>query len=82
MQISTQAQYNFESFKIPDLEENSEEEQFADLESYLAHHNTYEASQHICQEYRSRLHALDDDQYYTEDDRAYYSQETLAAHDY
>ena len=82
MQIPNQAQYNSESFKIPDLEENSEEEQFADLESYLAHHNTYKASQHIHQEYRSRLHALDDDQYYAEVDRVYYSHETLAAQDY
>ena len=56
--------------------------QFADLESYLAHHNTYEASQHIRQEYQSRLHGLDDDQYYAEINRAYYSQETLAAQDY
>ena len=49
----SQAQYNSESFEIPDLEENSEEEQFTNLESYLAHHNTYAASQHIHQEYRS-----------------------------
>ena len=64
------------------MEENSEEEQFADLDLYLAHHNTYEASQYICQEYRSCLHALDDDQYYVEIDRVYYSQETPAAQDY
>ena len=51
MQIPTQAQYNSESFKIPDLGENSEEEQFAYLELYLADHKTYEASQHIQQEY-------------------------------
>ena len=82
MQIPIQAQYNSESVEIPDLKENSEEEQFADLELYLAHHNTYEASQHICQEYRSHLHALDNDQYYTDIDRVYYSQETLAAQDY
>ena len=44
-----QAQQNSERVKIPDLEENSEEEQFAD--SYLAHHNTYEASQYIHQDY-------------------------------
>ena len=50
---SSQAQYNSKSFEIPDLEENSEEEQFTNLESYLAHHNTYTASQHIHQEYRS-----------------------------
>ena len=68
--IRNQAQYNSESFEIPDLE------------SYLAHHNTYEASQHIHQEYRSHLHDLDDDQYYTEINRAYYLQDSPAAQDY
>ena len=66
--IRSQARYNTESFEIPEFEDNSKEEQFADLESYLAHHNTYEASQRICQEYRSQLHDLDDNQYYTEID--------------
>ena len=33
--------------EIPNLEENSEEEQYTDLDSYLAHHNTYEASQYM-----------------------------------
>ena len=80
--IRHQAQHNSKSFEIPDLEENSEEEQFANLDSYLAHHDTYKASQYICQEYRSRLHALDDDQYYAEIDRVYYSHEALAAQDY
>ena len=79
--ISSQAQYNSESFEIPDLEENSEEEQFANLDSYMAHHNTYQASQHIRQEYRSHLHDLDDDQYYMEINRAYYLQDTLATQD-
>ena len=78
----SQARQHSESFKIPDLEDNSEEEQFTDLESYLAHNNTYEASQHIHQEYRSRLHDLDDDQYYAEIDRAYYQQDIPAAQDY
>ena len=64
------------------MEDNSEEEQFADLESYLAHSNTYKASQHIRQEYRSRLHDLDDDQYYAEIDRVYYPQDIPAAQDY
>ena len=77
-----QAQHNSERFGIPNLEENSEEEQFADLDLYLAHHNTYKASQYIHQEYRSHLHTLDDDQYYMEIDRTYYSHETLAAQDY
>ena len=64
------------------MEENSGEEQFADLDSYLAHHNTYEASQYIHQQYRSHLHTLDNDQYYAEIDRLYYSYETPAAQDY
>ena len=77
-----QAQHNSERFKITDLEENSEEEQFANLDSYLAHHNTYEASQYIHQEYRSHLHTLDNDQYYTEIDRMHYLHKTPAAQDY
>ena len=80
--VRHQAQHNSESFKIPDLEENSEEEQFADLDSYLAHHDTCKASQYIHQEYRFHLHALDDDQYYTEINRTYYSHETPGAQDY
>ena len=51
VQIPNQAQYDSKSIEIPDLEENSEEQQFANLESYLAHHNTYGASQYIHQEY-------------------------------
>ena len=77
--IRSQAQHNSES---SDLEENSKEKQFADLDSYMAHHNTYGASQHICQEYQSHLHDLDNDQYYAEIDRVYYLQETPAAQDY
>ena len=52
-----QTQHNPERAEISDLEENSEEGQFADLDSYLAHHNTYKASQYIRQQYRSHLHA-------------------------
>ena len=77
-----QTQCNSDRPNIPDLEENSEEAQFTDLDSYLAHHNTYEASQYIHQQYRSHLHALDDDQYYAEIDRLYDSYDTLAAQDY
>ena len=74
-------QHNPEGAKIPNLEENSEE-QFADLDSYLAHHNTYEASQYIHQQYRSHLYALDDETYYEEIDRSYYSYDTPVAQDY
>ena len=38
---------NSEPVKIPKLEENLEEEQYQDLDTYLMHHNTFEASQHI-----------------------------------
>ena len=42
-----QAQYYTENFEIPELEENLEKEQFADFNSFMAHHNTYQASEHI-----------------------------------
>ena len=77
-----QAQYYAENFEIPKLEENSEEEQFADLDSFLTHHNTYQASEQIPQEYRSHLQDLDDNQYYAEIDRTHLSQSALAAQDY
>ena len=57
--------------EIPQLEDNSEGEQYQDLETYLSHHNTFEASQHICRDCRSRLLTLDDDKYYQELDRVY-----------
>ena len=77
-----QTQRNSDRAKIPDLEENYEEEQYADLDSYLAHHNMYEASQNIHQQYRSHLHALDNEMYYEEIDKLYDSYDTPAAQDY
>ena len=77
-----QTQCNSDRAKIPNLEENSEEEQYADLDSYLAHHNTYEASRYIHQQYRSHLYTLDDETYYEEIDKLYDSYGTLAAQDY
>ena len=68
--------------EIPQLEENSKEEQYPDLDSYLAHHNTFKASQCIRQDYRSQFLTLDDEKYYEEVDKAYYSYGTLAAQDY
>ena len=41
-------QHNSEPAKIPQLEENMEEEQYQNLDSYLLYHNTFEASQCIC----------------------------------
>ena len=81
--INTQlTRRNSEPVEIPQLEENLDEEQHQDLDSYLTHHNTLEASQHICQDYQSRLLALDEERYYKEVDRAYYTYGTLAAQDY
>ena len=58
-----QAQNYTENFEIPELEENSKEKQFADFDSFMAHHNTHQASEQILQEYRSCLQDLDDNQY-------------------
>ena len=68
--------------EIPQLEDNSEGEQYQDLETYLSHHNTFEASQHIRRDYRSRLLALDDDKYYQEIDRVYQTYKTPPVQDY
>ena len=74
--------WNLGPAEIPQLEDNSEGEQYQDLETYLMHHNTFEASQHIRRDYRSRLLALDDDKYYQEIDRVYHTYETPPAQDY
>ena len=73
---------NPELAEIPQLEENTDEEQYQDLDTYLSYHNMFKASQRICRDYRSRLLALDDDKYYQEVDRAYHTYGTLAAQDY
>ena len=81
--IPTQlTQCNPEPAEIPRLEENLEEEQYHNLETYLTHHNTFEASQHICRDYRSRLLVLEDDKYYQEVDRAYHTYRTPPAQEY
>ena len=68
--------------EIPQLEDNSEGEQYQDLETYLSHHNTFEASERIRRDYRSRLLSLDDDKYYQEIDRVYQTYKTPPAQDY
>ena len=65
--------HNIDPAEIPQLEENSEEEQYQDLETYLTHHNVFKASQRIHIDYRSRLLELDDDRYYQEIDIAYHT---------
>ena len=81
--IPTQLTYqNLGPAKIPQLEDNSEGEQYQDLETYLTHHNTFEASQHIHRDYRSRLLMLDDEKYYQEIDRVYNTYGTPPGQDY
>ena len=81
--IPTEQTYlNLGPVEIPQLEDNSEREQYQDLETYLSHHNTFEASEHIRRDYRSRLLSLDDDKYYQEIDRVYQTYETPPVQDY
>ena len=81
--IPTEPTYlNLGPAEITQLEDNSEGDQYQDLETYLSHHNMFEASEHICRDYRSRLLSLDDDKYYQEIDRVYQTYETPPAQDY
>ena len=81
--IPTQPTYgNLGPAEIPQLEDNSEGEQYQDLETYLSHHNMFEASQRIRRDYRSRLLTLDDDKYYKEVDRVLDTYGTPPAQDY
>ena len=68
--------------KIPQLKDNLEGEQYQDLETYLSHHNMFEASQRIHRDYRSRLLTLDDDKYYQEVDRVFDTYGTPPVQDY
>ena len=55
--------------KIPKLEENSDLDQFADLDTFITHHSTHQESKRIQKEYLATLQNLSDE-YYTEIDRA------------
>ena len=77
-----QVQPSTGNFEIPELEENLEEEQFIDFDSFMIHHNTHQASEHIQQEYFSHLQDLDDDQYYAKIGKANFPQYPPAAQDY
>ena len=65
--------------KIPELEDDSDLDQFADLDTFMTHHNTHHASEQIRQEYSAALQNLSDDKYYTETDRAEFGNYTLAS---
>ena len=75
------AHQNLGPAEIPQLKDNSEGEH-QDLETYLSHHNTFKASQHIHRDYRSRLLVLDDDKYFQEVDRVFDTYGTPPAQNY
>ena len=77
-----QTHRNLGPAEIPQIEDNSEGGQYQDLETYLSHHNTFKASQHIHRDYRSRLLVLDDDKYYQEVDRVFDTYRTPPVQDY
>ena len=56
--------------EIPELEEDSDQDQFADLDTFITHHNTHQENEWIRQEYFTTLQNLSDDEDYTEIDRA------------
>ena len=60
--------WNLGPVEISQLEDDSEEEPYQDLDTYMTHHNMFEPSQCIHRDYRSRLLMLDDDKYYQEID--------------
>ena len=62
--------------KIPELEMNSDQDQFADLDTFITHHNTHQESKRVRQEYFPTLQNLSDDEYYTDIDRTEFQYHT------
>ena len=62
--------------EIPELEEDSDQDQFADFDTFITHHNTYQESEQIRQEYFATLQNLSDDEYYMEIDRTEFQYHT------
>ena len=65
--------------EIPVLEDDSDRDQFADLDTYMTHHNTHHIGEQIRQEYSATLQNLSDDEYYAEIDRAEFRNYTPAS---
>ena len=42
-----QVQPSAENLKIPELEDDSDQDQFADLDTFMTHHNTHHTSERI-----------------------------------
>ena len=61
------------------IEDDSDQDQFTDLDTFMTHHNTHHASKQIRQEYSATLQNLSDDKYYAEIDRAEFQNYTTAS---
>ena len=64
------------NLEIPELEEDSDEDQFTDVNTFITHHNTHQESERIQQEYFATLQNLSDNKYYTEIDRTEFQYHT------
>ena len=65
--------------EIPELEEDSDQDQFPDFNNFITHHNTHQESERIQQEYFATLQNLSDDEYHTEIDRTELQNHTLVS---
>ena len=78
-----QIQSSTVDLEIPELGEDSDQDeftdQFADLDTFITCHNTHQESEWIRQEYFTTLQNLSDDEYYTEIDRAEFQYHTLVS---
>ena len=74
-----QVQPSAVNLEIPELEDDSDQDQFADLDTFIAHHNTHQESEQIHQEYFATLQNLSDNEYYAEIDRAEFQNHTPAS---
>ena len=64
-----QIQPSSRDLEIPGLEEDSDQDQFANPDNLITHHNTHQESERIQHEYFATLQNLSDNEYYTEIDK-------------
>ena len=64
-----QIQPSSTDLEIPELEEDSDQDQFADPDDLITHHNIHQESKRIQHEYFTTLQNLSDDEYYTKIDK-------------
>ena len=74
-----QVQPSAVDLKIPELEDDSDQDQFTDLDTFITHHNTHYVSKRIQQEYFATLQNLSDNEYYTEINKAEFQNYTPAS---